>query len=86
MQQGILMSLRLQRLFLELKPLQHKWEAQQLVQQCPVQQVGPFVKGVEQPVPVPLYSMHILSILRLHPGIVATSPAMQEQSCLAVSG
>ena len=72
------MSSRLRRLFLELKPPQQKkWEAQQLVQQCPPQEVGPFVKAILDQ-PVPLRWMHILSVemlgelLRLHPAAVVT--------------
>ena len=78
MQQGVSMSSRLRRLFLELKPPQQKqWEAQQLVQQCPPQEVGPFVKAILDQ-PVPLRWMHILSVemlgelLRLHPAAVVT--------------
>ena len=78
MQQGVSMSSRLRRLFLELKPPQQKhWEAQQLVLQCPPQEVGPFVKAILDQ-PVPLRWMHILSVemlgelLRLHPAAVVT--------------
>ena len=78
MQQGVSMSSRLRRLFLELKPPQQKhWEAQQLVQQCPPQEVGPFVKAILDQ-PAPLRWMHILSVemlgklLRVHPAAVVT--------------
>ena len=78
MQHGVSMSSRLRRLFLELKPPQQKyWEAQQLVQQCPAQAVGPFVKAILDQ-PAPLRWMHILSVqmlgglLHLHPAVVAT--------------
>ena len=77
-QQGVSMSSRLRRLFLELKPPQQKhWEAQQLVQQCPPQEVGPFVKAILDQ-PAPLRWMHILSVemlgklLRVHPAAVVT--------------
>ena len=77
MQQGVSMSSRLRRLFLELKPPQQKhWEAKQLIQRCPAQEVGPFVKAILDQ-PVPLRWMHILSVemlgelLRLHPAVVA---------------
>jgi len=80
MQQGVSMSSRLRRLFLELKPPQQKhWEAQQLVQQCPPQEVGPFVKAILDQ-PAPLRWMHILSVemlgklLRVHPAAVVTHP------------
>ena len=75
---GVSMSSRLRRLFLELKPPQQKyWEAQQLVQQCPAQAVGPFVKAILDQ-PAPLRWMHILNVqmlgglLHLHPASVAT--------------
>ena len=59
-QKDTAMSSRLRRLFLELKPLQQKhWEAQQLVQQCPAQQVCPFVKAIlDQPVALDAYSQY----------------------------
>ena len=78
MHHGTSMSSRLRRLFLELKPPQQKhWEAKQLIQRCPAQEVGPFVKAILDQ-PVPLRWMHILSVemlgglLRLHPAVVAT--------------
>jgi len=50
-QKDIALSPRLWCLFLELKPLQQKhWEAQQLVQQCPAQQVGLSKPILDQPV------------------------------------
>eukprot|EP00913_Durusdinium_trenchii_P029546 g27696.t1 len=72
------LSYRLRRLLLELKPLEEKqWEAQQLVQQMPMEQVGPCVKAILDQ-PVPLRWMQVLTIqmlgelLRLHPAVVTS--------------
>jgi hypothetical protein len=71
-------KLRLHRLLLELKPLQEKyWEAQHLVQQMAVHEVGLCIQAILEK-PVPMQWMNNLSIqilgefLRLHPAIVTS--------------
>ena len=71
-------KLRLHRLLLELKPLQEKyWEAQHLVQQMAVHEVGLCIQAILDK-PLPMHWMHDLSIqmlgelLRLHPAIVTS--------------
>ena len=69
-------KLRLRRLLLELKPLEEKyWEAQQLVQQMGVHEVGLWVQAILEK-PLPMQWMHNLSIqilgelLQLYPAVV----------------
>ena len=69
-------KLRLRRLLLELKPLEEKyWEAQQLVQQMAVHEVGLWVQAILEK-PLPMQWMHNLSIqilgelLQLYPAVV----------------
>jgi hypothetical protein len=71
-------KLRLHRPLLELKPLQEKyWEAQHLVKQMAVHEVGLCIQAILDK-PLPMHWMHDLSIqmlgelLRLHPAIVTS--------------
>ena len=71
-------KLRLRRLLLELKPLEEKYrEAQQLVQQMGVHEVGLWVQAILEK-PLPMHWMHNLSIhilgelLQLYPAIVTS--------------
>jgi predicted transcriptional regulator len=71
-------KLRLRRLLLELKPLEEKyWEAQQLVQQMAVHEVGLWVQAILEK-PLPMQWMHNLSIhilgelLQRHPAVVTS--------------
>ena len=71
-------KLRFRRLLLELKPMEEKyWEAQQLVQQMAVHEVGHWVQATLER-PLPMQWMHNFSIqilgelLQRHPVVVTS--------------
>ena len=71
-------KLRFRRLLLELKPMEEKyWEAQQLVQQMAVHEVGHWVQAILER-PLPMQWMHNFSIqilgelLQRHPVVVTS--------------